>query len=238
MESFTLEDAMEVREFPQNPDSVEGALLEPQLVDTPEAGEVLVSGDPFGVGEYLDDHQGDNAYNFGGCCGLVTVSNLLTMAGLESTEDEVIGRAISLNLCQYDVFGDPNQNGGTNVYQRQLLLQSYGISSTVFSSKEQGGGLEAIADYVEAGHGVNISVNAGYAWDDPNAIGDGTSNHSIVVTGTVWDPETGALKGLYVCDSGLTDRESSAMFLSVEVLQDAYLDAGGTSALVTDNPIR
>lgn len=59
-----------------------------------------------------------------------------------------------------------------------------------------------------------------------------------MVTGTVRDPETGALKGLYVCDSGLTDRESSAMFLSVEVLQDAYLDAGGTSALVTDNPIR
>lgn len=233
-----FEEALEEKSLTQDMESIEGALLEPQIMDTPEAGEVLVSGDPFEIGENLDDLQGDNIYNFGGCCGLVTVSNLLTMAGFESTEDEVIGRAISMNLCYYDVFGDPAENGGTNVYQRQALLRSYGISSTVFSSTTQGGSLDAIADYVEAGHGVNISVNAGYAWDNPDCIGDGSSNHSIVVTGTARDPETGELKGLYVCDSGLTDRDSDSMFLSVDVLQDAYLDAPGTSVLVTNDPIR
>ena len=238
MEFFDFEEALEEKSLTQDIESIEGALLEPQIMDIPEAGEVLVSGDPFEIGENLDDHQGDNIYNFGGCCGLVTISNLLTMAGFESTEDEVIGRAISMNLCYYDVFGNPADNGGTNVFQRQMLLQSYGISSTVFSSTTLGGSLDAIADYVEAGHGVNISVNAGYAWDDPNCIGDGSSNHSIVVTGTVRDPETGDLKGLYVCDSGLTDRDSDSMFLSVDVLQDAYLDAPGTSVLVTNDPIR
>lgn len=238
MEFFDFQESLEEKSLAQDVESIEGVLLEPQIMDIPEVGEVLVSGEPFEIGENLDDHQGDNIYNFGGCCGLVTISNLLTMAGFESTEDDVIGRAISMNLCHYSVFGDPADNGGTNVYQRQMLLQSYGISSTVFSSTTPGGSLDAVAEYVEAGHGVNISVNAGYAWDDPNCIGDGSSNHSIVVTGTVRDPETGELKGLYVCDSGLTDRDSDAMFLSVNVLQDAYLDAPGTSVLVTNDPIR
>ncbi len=238
MEFFDFGEALEEKSLTQDVESIEGALLEPQIMDIPEAGEVLVSGGPFEIGENLDDCQGDNIYNFGGCCGLVTVSNLLTMAGFESTEDEVIGRAISMNLCYYDVFDDPANNGGTNVFQRQALLQSYGISSTVFPSTMLGGSLDAIADYVEAGHGVNISVNAGYAWDNPDCIGDGSSNHSIVVTGTVRDPETGELKGLYVCDSGLTDRDSDSMFLSVDVLQDAYSDAPGTSVLVTNDPIR
>jgi probable rRNA maturation factor len=52
-----------------------------------------------------------------------------------------------------------------------------------------------------------------------------------------FDPETGELRGLYVCDSGMTG-ESSAVFLSVEKLKDAYLNANGASVLVTDNPIR
>jgi len=238
MEQFEILESYEESGIDLTEDSMEALMAQPQLVDLPEAGEVLVSGDPFEISERLDDNQGDNIYNFGGCCGLVTVSNLCSMAGLEADEDDVIGRAISMGLCHYRIFGDPAENGGTNVFQRQELLQSYGISSTVLSSKSADGSLEAIAEYVEAGHGVNISVNAGYAWDEPSAIGDGSSNHSIVVTGTVRDPETGALTGLIVCDSGLTDRDSGSMYLSLDTLQDAYLDAPGTTALVTDEPIR
>ena len=58
------------------------------------------------------------------------------------------------------------------------------------------------------------------------------------MTGAAWDPDTGALKGLFVCDSGLTNEPSAARFLSAEVLQDAYLDAPGCTALVTTESIR
>lgn len=219
-------------------EGLESANLEPELMEVPGVGEVLVGGDPFEIAPQLDDCQGDNFYNFQGDCGLVSVCNILEMADIHTSEDEVVGRAIVLGLCEYSEFNDPGDNGGTSVFHRKALLETYGISSVILDSKSEAGSLEALARYVEAGHGVNISVNAGYAWDNPNYIDDGGSNHSIIVTGAAWDPDTGALKGLFVCDSGLTSEDSSARFLSADVLQDAYLDAPGCTALVTTEPVR
>lgn len=219
-------------------ENLEGSALEPELMEVPGVGEVLVGGNPFEVGELLDDHQGDNVFNFQGDCGLVTVRNFLALGGMEASEDQVVGRAIRMGQCVHSVFNRPADNGGTSVLHRQNLLESYNIPTVVLDNRSEAASLESLAALVEAGHGVNISVNAGYAWDDPNAVGDGGSNHSILVTGTAWDPETGQLKGLFVCDSGLTDRDSKAMFLSVDVLKDAYLEAPGCTALVSTNPIR
>jgi len=233
MENFEVQDLSELGQ-----EQLESAVLEQVLMELPELGEVLVGGNPFEIGERLDDYQGDNFYNFGGDCGLVSVCNILTMADIPATEDEVVGRAIILGQCVYSELNPPSENGATSVFHRQAMLESYGISSVIYPNFSESASLEALARYVEAGHGVNISVNAGYAWDDPNCIGDGTSNHSIVVTGTAWDPDTGELKGLFVCDSGRTDINSKAMFLSAEVLQDAYLDAPGCYALVTTEAIR
>lgn len=239
----------ELQDFRENPETVEtrelggndleeAALLEPELVELPGVGEVLVGGDAFEIGERLEDDQGDNFYNFQGDCGLVTVLNILTMGDIHTSEDEVVGRAIILGECEYSELYPPESNGGTSVFQRQRVLGSYGISSSIFDARSEAGSLESLAAYAEAGHGVNISVNSGYAWGNPNFIGDGNSNHSILVTGGVWDKDTGQLKGLMVCDSGLVGQESGAVYLSKEVLQDAYLEAGGTTALVTDKPIR
>lgn len=211
-------------------------LAKSEMVNIPEVGDVVVNGDPFEIGKKLDENQGDNVYGFTQDCGLVSVHNILTMAGITSTEDEVVGRAILFRKCQTR-FLNAADSGGTTVLQRQSLLETYGISSTFYSALSEEGSLESIASYVEEGRGVNLSGNAGYLWDEPSYIGKGASNHSIVVTGTARDPETGELKGLYVCDSGLTG-ESSAVFLSVEKLKDAYLDAKGASVLVTDKPIR
>lgn len=233
--SFDKVDLPEVNEIP---DALEGSALEPVIYETPEAGEVLVYGDPFEIGQSLDDMQGDNIYNAGGDCGLVTVTNMLRMAGVEVTEDEVVGNAINMGLCQYSEFNNPEDNGGTTAFDRQSLLRLYGINASIYEDKNGDASLDSIADYVESGHGVNISINAGYAWDDPSFIGDGSSNHSITVTGTARDPETGELKGLYVCDSGLTDCDSSAMFLSVDTLQECYIDTYGSTVLVTNDEIR
>lgn len=235
LEPVTYEDT-EMREMTHQ--GLSAAVLEPMYYEDPEIGEILVYGDPFEVGVDLDDNQGDNIYNIQGDCGLVSVTNILRMNDVNVSEDEVVGRALDLGLCTYSEFNSPDVNGSTTVYERLQLLQSYGVNASVFENKNGDASLESIAEYVENGHGVNISINAGYAWDDPGAVGDGSSNHSIIVTGTARDPETSELKGLYVCDSGLTDQNSSAVFLSMDKLEKCYVDAYGSTVLVTDDEIR
>ena len=215
---------------------LEGATLEPQLMDVDGVGEVLVGGDPFEVAPRLDDSQGDNVLDFHGNCGIMSVMNLCRMAGIEINEDEATILATRLRLCEFSS-DDPDACGGTTVLERQDLLEVLGISSTVFGAGELGP--EQLAELVEAGHGVNISMNAGVLWDEPSAYGNGESNHSIVVTGTVRDPESGALKGLIVCDSGLPgDGNSNAMFVPMDKLEEGYTNAIGASALITDDAIR
>lgn len=217
---------------------VENTSLNPTLYDVPNLGEVNVTGDPFELAKVLDDCQGDNMFNFHGDCGLVSVSNILTIAGINADEDDVVERAIKMGLCEYSKTFDPSNNGGTFASQRIKLLESYGIKCTLADNKDGLGSMENLAKFVEQGHGVNISVNAGNAWNMPEYVYDGSSNHSIIVTGTVRDKVSGELKGFYVCDSGLTDTESGARFLSVEQLKKCYINAKGSSAVITNDAIR
>jgi len=215
-------------------DAGEAKALEPETVEIPEVGSVLVGGNPFEVAESLDDNQGDNILNAQGDCGVVSVVNLARLCGVACTEDDAIVKAVQMRLCDYSTEFDPSDNGGTNVYERQALLSEYGIASTAFAGEVLSP--EQVARLVEAGHGVNLGVNAGYEWGDANYINDGSSNHSIIVTGTARDPETGELRGLFACDSGYPGK-SNAVFLSAAVLDKAYTSAPGSSALVTDRPV-
>ena len=219
-------------------EETEMAQLEPEIIFEPEVGEVMVFGDPFEVGQNLDDCQGDNEFNAEGNCGLLTITNMLRLGGFDITESDVTRFALENDLCVDGVWVDPYSRGGTTVMDRQEILARYGIESSYTFDTHEAGGLNEIARYVEQGYGVNISVNAGYAWDSPSNIGDGSSNHSILVTGTAYDPYTGELKGFYVCDSGLTQQDSKAYFLSVDRLQNCYVDALGASMLVTNQLIR
>ena len=238
MENFDaiVNNALEQTGFSEIGETSEGLerALEPQLMEVPGMGEVLVGGNPYEIADKLDDNQGDNVLNALGDCGLVSVTNIAIQAGIDITEDDVVIAAVGNGLCSFSTDDDPCRNGGTSVYDRQILLDALGIPTTIYGAEELDP--DQIAELVEAGHGVNISVNAGYAWDDPDYIDNGASNHSIMVTGTVRDPESGELLGLVVCDSGLPG-ESSAVVLSVDTLGDAYTDALGASALVTDQPI-
>lgn len=219
-------------------EETEAVLLEPEIIMEPEVCEVMVFGDPFEVGRNLDDCQGDNEFNVKGNCGLLTITNMLRLGGFDVTENDVTKFALENGLCSDGLWMDPHLRGGTTVIERQEILARYGIESSFTLDTYGAGGLSEIARYVEQGHGVNIAVNAGYAWDSPANIGDGSMNHSILVTGTAYDPHTGELKGLYVCDSGLTQQDSKAYFLSVERLQDCYVGVPGACMLVTDQPIR
>ncbi len=213
----------------------EAQALEPERVQIPEVGEVLVGGNPFEVADRLDDNQGDNILNAQGDCGVVSVVNIARLCGVSCTEDDAIVKAVKLRLCNFSTELNAEDNGGTNVYQRQALLSEYGISSTVFSGNQLSP--EQIARLAEAGHVVNLGINAGYVWGDANYINDGSSNHSIIVTGSARDPETHELVGLFVCDSGYPGK-SNAVFLSVDALDNGYTRAPGSSALVTDRPVK
>ena len=57
----TLSDLEQIEE-------TEMALLEPEIIVELEVGEVMVFGDPFEVGQNLDDCQGDNEFNAKGNC--------------------------------------------------------------------------------------------------------------------------------------------------------------------------
>lgn len=219
-------------------EDVEEKSLEPQLMNVEDLGEVLVGGNPFEVGEQLNDCQGDNELGFRCCCGLTTVSNILKMAGVEVDENEVVKYAAENGLCRFTPWTNPADCGGTTRLDRSELLSRFGLENSIFRDMNGNASLEAVAGYVEEGRGVDMDLNSGYAWGVPEFIGDGSMNHSVTVTGTARDPETGELLGLYVCDSGQLNIDSRAFFLSVDTLFDCYLDAYGAGVVVTDNPIR
>lgn len=231
----SLEQLAELREVPEvEQEGLESMSLEPVLMEIPEVGEVLVSGEPYEIAKSLDCVQGDNDYNFSGTCGLVSVENLVRMSGREISEDDVVGRAIAMNLCSYSLDGNPENDGGTNGLTRQALLNTYRLPCTLFGDGMPQLSLEDVAQFAEAGHGVNISFNAGFAYDVASAVGDGTSNHSVIVTGTARDPETGKLVGMFLCDSGIGQ---GAVYMPIDRLAGAYY-VPGASALITNEPIR
>ena len=112
----------------------EGLSCEPSFASL-DGETVLVYGDPVETGEKLDDLQGDNYYDFQGDCGLVSVTNLLTMAGVEGvTENDVVGLAIRYRCCEFSNLNDSSENGGTTAVQRWRLMQMFGIDATIFAN--------------------------------------------------------------------------------------------------------
>lgn len=206
----------------------EHASLEPVPMPLYGYTEKLVGGNPFEVGKKLDAVQGDNRYDIQGDGGLVSVCNLLRMAGMDVNENQIIRQAMKKNLCD-------GEDGSTTGLSRMKLLESYGISSTLYDAQSPFGSVDNIAKYVEAGHGVLISVNSGYAWDKAEYVMNGTSNHCLVVTGTVREPITGLLEGLIVCDSGLGQ---STRYMSWQQVFDSFAKVPNASMLVTNDPIR
>lgn len=205
----------------------------------PNSGEkIIVYGKPYEIGERLDDHQGDNELGFRGNCGLVSVNNILRMANIESTEDSVLNKAIKEGLCEYASFWPSEKNGGASINHIKALLEKYGVDSEIHYSYTNQGSLESIAQKVEAGHGVIQLVNSGLLYNRPDLVGSGLMNHAISVTGTARDVQTGELKGFFICDSGITNENSKALYCPVEVIEQAYTRALWTGICVTSKPIR
>ncbi len=198
---------------------------------------VYISGDPMETAEVMDYAQGDNSYDALGCCGLVSSANFLNICGVEASEESIVGFAVENELCNYSPFIPAEDRGGTNDMQLETILESHGIESTVYYPFEDGGSLEGIAEAIENGQAVMMGVNAGFLWESPNALGNGSVNHQITVTGSVRD-ENGEVVGLVICDSGRGLESDACRVLTKEELENCYLNAAGASVIISDNPVR
>ncbi len=213
--------------------------LQPQIrTDIPNEGEVMVSGNPYEAAAVVDWEQGDNIYNVGGNCTLVSTSNVLSLCGIEADEDAVTGYALENGLCEYSPYNAPENNGGAGDEQIIQILQHYGVDAQSYSALSPEGSYDAIAQYVESNHGVEMGLNAGYLWDSADALGNGYVNHQVTVTGSVRDASTGEVTGFMICDSGRGLETDACRYVSTEELDYAYLNAGNASVIVTEEPIR
>lgn len=196
-----------------------------------EGREVIVCGHPLEEAERLDWSQGDNSYGALGVCGINSAANVLTQCGKEGmTEEYMVGYAIDHDWCNHGFGVEPCDAGGTTIYWQRQLIESHGVDVKFCISDS----MEDLAMRFESGRAGLINLNAGYLWDEPSCVDDGRANHAVTMTGTVRDPETGALLGITICDSG---NPNPCLFVSAKKLKLCYEQAGGTAIFTTD-PVR
>lgn len=221
-------------------ESPEGRCLEPELRDdVPGCDEALVTGGPFDTAGRMDFQQGDNPFNAAGNCGLVSICNTLRRAGLDVTEDEVTKRAIDSGLCNYDPYGPASENGGTTLEMRRGVLALFGVDSEVCPAAGSGS-LTRIAEAIDSGRGVVVSVSADLLWDkDVGGVGffGPVSNHCVAVTGIARDAKTGEIAGVYIADSGRGLESDACRYLSAEEFHEVYTQVYGAGANITTQPL-
>ena len=232
-----VKDGVEAVFGEQQPEQVATDLdqYEPVVSD---AGDSVATSDPFTVAPMLDYQQGDNVYGYQSDCGLVSVSNLLQMSGVDATEDDVVQVAIENNWCNNDPMVPASARGGVNDGYLIALLDHYGVDAQAYYPGEAGGTYEDIAAALENGQCVTMGVNAGYLWNDPNAMDDGGANHQIVITSAARDAETGEVTGFYICDSGRWADGDNCRYVTAEEFDTCYASAQGASVVVTDEATR
>lgn len=195
-------------------------------------GYVKTFNTPKQTGEKLNSNQGvpvsrggEGVEGFEGTCGLVSVENILRMAGVNITEEKVVNYARTHKIIGFKgirpmctIDSSPENNGGTYAKDRQAVLRHFGIESDI-----EYGSVEKIAEYVEQGRGVIAIVDANMLWYQSH--GSVPAFHAITITSIQRDAHTNEITGVYVCDSG--DRgESSARLVPVEVMRFALAPTG------------
>lgn len=197
--------------------------------------DVVVFGKPYEVGEILDHQQGDNPFDAGGNCNLVSTANFMNLCGIpEANETDITGYAILNGECDYNYYAPPWDRGGSGTQNMQNILSDFGISTEVVTPYDNGGNLESIAVRLEEGYVGAMGVNCGYLWNDPCNIGDGRVNHEVTLTGTVRDTN-GELLALTVCDSGTGE---ACHVVPIEQLRDCYENVPGADVVFTTEPMR
>lgn len=204
----------------------------------PDLPVAVVTGDPEYWAEKLDGNQGDNIFFAQGDCGLVSVANVLTMSGQETSEASIAGYALSHGLCELGPFS-PESRGGTYAWQQAGLLSRHGLESNIYSASDLT--YEELASRIEDGHGAIMELNLyltepGYeSYAVPDAYGQYYADHAVCLTSSVRDPNTGEVRGFYVCDSGAGN---SMKYLSTQTLDKAFKNLVNGELVITRDPIR
>ena len=165
---------------------------------------------PIETGNMLDAEQG-KVPGFGGTCGLVSCVNVLRMAGIEATEQQVVNFAASNGIC-WTGDSEPGNNGGTDPSDRREVLAYFGVKSELREST-----IENISTAVSEGRGVIASVDAGKLWGDPDYFG---GSHAVTITSVKRDDSSGEVTGFDVCDSG-TGGKDQATYYSASHIENA-----------------
>ena len=161
---------------------------------------------PLEMANYLYYEQGSANPRFQGTCGLCSIANVLRLAGVNASENEIIDYAskggLFSALCTVNPL-NPSKSGGTTPNQRRQILDYFGISSSTWSVKTDNDGnvsMETINDlgkWISEGRGVIIDVDAGAFYDSPRYNGLG---HAVTVT-SVTHNSYGDVSGFYIADS-------------------------------------
>lgn len=170
-----------------------------------ESGEDVYDS-PLEMDKYLYASQGSANPKFKGTCGLCSIANVMRLAGVNTSEKEVIDYAskggIFSSLCTVNPLS-ASKSGGTTAKQRKEILDYFGISSSTWEVKVDQDGvassetIEDIGKWVSEGKGVIIDVDAGVFYDDPRANGQG---HAVTIT-SVTKNKYGDISGFYIIDS-------------------------------------
>lgn len=150
-----------------------------------------VYNDPLGTGSLLIQEQGNSQYPMAGTCGLCQSANILTMAGVPTTEDDIISVALhsSDNVleCMELFDGDSDERGGTTVRNRQEILESQGVSITNLPiSTDRSRTVRQLAGAVASGHGVILSVDVEHLWRNGQSGGHAISLLSVTSDGSTF----------------------------------------------------
>lgn len=161
---------------------------------------------PVETGAILDANQGKVA-GFEGTCGLVSCVNILRLAGVNITEEQIVNYASDNSLCDK---GNPcaGDNGGTSFINRQAILAHFGVHSEIVASD-----ITNIASAISKGKGVIASFDAGRLWDDPDYYGGG---HAVTITSVKKD-SSGSILGFYLCDSGTGGKDCSKYYAASHI---------------------
>ena len=174
-------------------------------------GDRVVFNTPEVTGQKLNSDQGQADPNFKGTCGLCSCQNVLTLAGMDVSEKQLIEYAVShrdpheINgeaLCSHS--GHPDENGGTNAIERKIILSAFGIPSRLESAT-----IHNVVRFVEEGKGVIASVHAGVLWNC--YFGTDDDYHAVTVT-SIERNKKGDVTAVYICDSGRRGQEYSKKY--------------------------
>ena len=148
-------------------------------------------------------------------CGVESVRQLINQAtGSNLTETQLLQHALNTPFGNgYEAGrgkppdtskGDPPvplgtaprpQDGGTNPYTRQAILNDYGVPSTVEDNN-----LDNISTALSNGQGVTADVDSGILWGDTTKPSN-TFDHEVTVTGIEYD-DNGQISNVIINDTG------------------------------------